>query len=98
MIVDALIAILVGFFAFVLDLLPAWSDPDILGTCLPPPGGGTGLQCQVRGVMEGLAFSRNWLELSVLGVVINVVLGMLVVAVTVKSVLWLYGKLPFKSA
>jgi len=94
MIIDALWGVLTSFFAFVLDLFPAFSPPTIGGSC----EGYDNLGCLTYPLGKYLSYLHNWIDIHALSQVIGWVLLAFVAANVVKAAVWLYGLIPGKSA
>jgi hypothetical protein len=102
MIVDGLSSLILGFFTFVLNLLPTWSPPSFggafSGSCALDAITLHGLGCPASFVGLKVGLLNAWIDVSTFVFVIEAALAVWVAVGLAKGVLWLYDRIPFKSS
>ncbi len=92
MIWTAIVGLLLSFLAWVLDLFPSWSSPSF--DCGAPGG------CAAFGGVVGryMSYIQGWVNVSLLVTCIGIVVAVFVAVVSVRAIVFLYEKIPFKAS
>lgn len=101
MIIDAIFGLVFGFFEFVLDLLPAWTDPELFGsseTCELSGSSPCDLYYLTHGFGQKAAGLYDWLPVTLVIQVLGLMLTITIAVSAAKLALFVYERFPFKSS
>lgn len=95
-VIDAIFNLIFGFFTAVLSLLPSFTPPDWLSS--PGELCSSQLACDAFNITLNLRYVRDIIDVEALVNVVTGVMAVWVASVGVKGIIWLYDKIPGKSA
>ena len=94
MIVDAILAIVLAPLTWLSSLLPTFTPPS-LGLTAGENGCAVAEACSLGGSLRNLA---AWVNVPLMLSCMAIVIGAFGVVVTIRLVIWVYDKLPFKAS
>lgn len=93
MILDALVGLLLDFLGFFLALFPTWTDPVDWSSNPPPDSIGAAFE-----VGRKLSFMDPWVPVELTQTLVGILIAAWLTVVTVKGIVWLYDRIPFKAS
>lgn len=96
MIIDGIFSIVFGLLSVVLGALPSFTAPDWLAS--PGELCSSQLACDAYNITLNLRYVRDIIDVEALVNVVTGVMAIWIASVGVRGILWLYNRMPGKSA